>query len=156
MSRTSAREVESSPRLRCTQFPFDELDSSADGRCRSSFFGKGNRSAAADFVDRDEDGGASRQAHFPTRPVDREKAEQELSLNIKKAMSLEEAAPKQKHVRSQFPCRLRPLFSAHSPARRAHRLHLGLPQFGVHLERSAYPAHPFRRGANLQSVDYRP
>ena len=54
-------------------------------------------------MDRDEDGGASRQAHFPTRPVDREKAEQELSLNIKKAMSLEEAAPKQKHVRSQFP-----------------------------------------------------
>lgn len=82
---------------------FDEVASGADELCRSSFFGKGNRSAAADFVDRDEDGGASRQAHFPTRPVDREKAEQELSLNIKKAMSLEEAAPKQKHVRSQFP-----------------------------------------------------
>ena len=30
----------------------------------------------------------------------REKAEQELTLNIKKATSPEEAAPKQKHVRS--------------------------------------------------------
>ena len=150
-SRPSAREVESS---RCTHFQRKELERSADERCRSSFFGKGNRSAAADFVDRDEDGGASRQAHFPTRPVDREKAEQELSLNIKKAMSLEEAAPKQKHVRSPFP-RSAPLFPAHSRARRAHRLYLGLPQLCLHLERSPDPAHPLRRGADLQSVDHR-
>lgn len=38
---------------------------------------------------------------MPTRPVDRDKAEQELSLNIKKATSPEETAPKQKHVRSE-------------------------------------------------------
>lgn len=40
-------------------------------------------------------------AHVPTRPVDRDKAEQELSVNIKKATSTEETAPKQKHVRSE-------------------------------------------------------
>lgn len=38
-------------------------------------------------------------SHFPTRPVDRDKAEAELTLNIKKATSPEETAPKQKHVR---------------------------------------------------------
>ncbi|KAM0746519.1 cytoskeleton assembly control protein [Meredithblackwellia eburnea MCA 4105] len=66
-----------------------------------SFFNSKNRSAASDFIDRDreEDGGASRLAHMPTRPVDKDKAEQELSLNIKKATSPEESAPKQKHVR---------------------------------------------------------
>ncbi|PWN54430.1 ANTH-domain-containing protein [Violaceomyces palustris] len=37
--------------------------------------------------------------HLPTRPVDRDKAESELSLNIKKATSADETAPKQKHVR---------------------------------------------------------
>jgi len=37
--------------------------------------------------------------HQPTRPVDKEKTEAELSLNIKKATSPEETAPKQKHVR---------------------------------------------------------
>ncbi|KAN0060211.1 sla2 Src-like adaptor 2 [Thecaphora frezii] len=37
--------------------------------------------------------------HLPTRPVDRDKAESELSLNIKKATSPDETAPKQKHVR---------------------------------------------------------
>ncbi|KAJ1031352.1 hypothetical protein NDA16_000821 [Ustilago loliicola] len=36
---------------------------------------------------------------MPTRPVDRDKAESELSINIKKATSTEETAPKQKHVR---------------------------------------------------------
>ena len=38
--------------------------------------------------------------HLPTRPVDKDKAEAELTLNIKKATSPEETAPKQKHVRS--------------------------------------------------------
>ncbi|WVR07531.1 hypothetical protein IAU60_004573 [Kwoniella sp. DSM 27419] len=38
--------------------------------------------------------------HHPTRPVDKEKNEAELSVNIKKATSPEETAPKQKHVRS--------------------------------------------------------
>ena len=42
------------------------------------------------------------QHHLPTRPVDRDKAEAELVLNIKKATSPEETAPKQKHVRSGF------------------------------------------------------
>ncbi|EPQ29202.1 uncharacterized protein PFL1_03489 [Pseudozyma flocculosa PF-1] len=37
--------------------------------------------------------------HLPTRPVDRDKAESELSLNIKKATNPDETAPKQKHVR---------------------------------------------------------
>ncbi|KAH7886145.1 ANTH domain-containing protein [Phlebopus sp. FC_14] len=37
--------------------------------------------------------------HYPTRPVDKEKAEHELVINIKKATSPEETAPKQKHVR---------------------------------------------------------
>ncbi len=37
--------------------------------------------------------------HMPTRPVDRDKAESELSIHIKKATSTEETAPKQKHVR---------------------------------------------------------
>jgi hypothetical protein len=38
--------------------------------------------------------------HYPTRPVDKDKAEHELVINIKKATSPEETAPKQKHVRS--------------------------------------------------------
>ena len=38
--------------------------------------------------------------HFPTRPVDKDKAEAELVVNIKKATSPDETAPKQKHVRS--------------------------------------------------------
>ncbi|KAJ6503329.1 ANTH domain-containing protein [Mycena vitilis] len=39
------------------------------------------------------------EVHYPTRPVDKDKAEQELLVNIKKATSPEETAPKQKHVR---------------------------------------------------------
>ncbi|OWT38954.1 cytoskeleton assembly control protein [Cryptococcus neoformans] len=42
---------------------------------------------------------ASGSSHQPTRPVDKEKTEAELSVNIKKATSPEETAPKQKHVR---------------------------------------------------------
>ena len=41
------------------------------------------------------------EVHYPTRPVDKDKAEQELTINIKKATSPEETAPKQKHVRSE-------------------------------------------------------
>lgn len=40
------------------------------------------------------------ELHYPTRPVDKDKAESELVVNIKKATNPEEAAPKQKHVRS--------------------------------------------------------
>ncbi|KAG5644617.1 hypothetical protein DXG03_008095 [Asterophora parasitica] len=39
------------------------------------------------------------EVHYPTRPVDKDKAEHELLVNIKKATSAEETAPKQKHVR---------------------------------------------------------
>ncbi|KAJ7596645.1 ANTH domain-containing protein [Mycena floridula] len=39
------------------------------------------------------------EMHYPTRPVDKDKAEAELVVNIKKATSPEETAPKQKHVR---------------------------------------------------------
>lgn len=39
--------------------------------------------------------------HQPTRPVDKDKAENELAIHIKKATSAEETAPKQKHVRSE-------------------------------------------------------
>ncbi|EGG07208.1 uncharacterized protein MELLADRAFT_85967 [Melampsora larici-populina 98AG31] len=56
-------------------------------------FGSGRRTGGNDFIDREE------SKHFPTRPVDRDKAEAELTLNIKKATSPEETAPKQKHVR---------------------------------------------------------
>ncbi|WWC63353.1 uncharacterized protein I303_105953 [Kwoniella dejecticola CBS 10117] len=42
---------------------------------------------------------ASGASHQPTRPVDKDKTESELSVNIKKATSPEETAPKQKHVR---------------------------------------------------------
>ncbi|KAG8219478.1 cytoskeleton assembly control protein [Butyriboletus roseoflavus] len=45
----------------------------------------------------DIDGGD--EVHYPTRPVDKDKAEQELVINIKKATSADETAPKQKHVR---------------------------------------------------------
>lgn len=41
------------------------------------------------------------EIHYPTRPVDKDKAETELAVNIKKATSPEESAPKQKHVRSE-------------------------------------------------------
>ena len=53
----------------------------------------GRRPGAGFDIDGDE-------VHLPTRPVDKEKAEQELAINIKKATSPDETAPKQKHVRS--------------------------------------------------------
>ncbi|EKM61342.1 uncharacterized protein PHACADRAFT_247886 [Phanerochaete carnosa HHB-10118-sp] len=39
------------------------------------------------------------EIHYPTRPVDKDKAEAELVVNIKKATNPDETAPKQKHVR---------------------------------------------------------
>jgi hypothetical protein len=53
----------------------------------------GRRPGSAFDIDGDD-------THYPTRPVDKDKAEQELAINIKKATSTEETAPKQKHVRS--------------------------------------------------------
>ncbi|KAN0133230.1 cytoskeleton assembly control protein [Lactarius tabidus] len=52
----------------------------------------GRRPGAGFDIDGDE-------VHYPTRPVDKDKAEQELIVNIKKATSADETAPKQKHVR---------------------------------------------------------
>ncbi|QRW11818.1 endocytosis protein end4 [Ceratobasidium sp. AG-Ba] len=60
------------------------------------FSGGRTRQNQSDFHN---DGRSSADPHFPTRPVDRDKAEAELTLNIKKATSPEETAPKQKHVR---------------------------------------------------------
>ncbi|KAG8769263.1 sla2 Src-like adaptor 2 [Ceratobasidium sp. 428] len=63
----------------------------------SAMFSSGRtRQNQSDFL---SDGRTSADPHFPTRPVDRDKAEAELTLNIKKATSPEETAPKQKHVR---------------------------------------------------------
>ncbi|KAI0275039.1 cytoskeleton assembly control protein [Gloeopeniophorella convolvens] len=52
----------------------------------------GRRPGAGFDIDGDE-------VHYPTRPVDKDKAEQELAVNIKKATNNDETAPKQKHVR---------------------------------------------------------
>ncbi|KAJ7103325.1 ANTH domain-containing protein [Mycena belliarum] len=54
------------------------------------FGNSGRRGAGFDVDD---------EVHYPTRPVDKDKAEQELIVNIKKATTPEETAPKQKHVR---------------------------------------------------------
>ncbi|WVO23087.1 uncharacterized protein IAS62_004432 [Cryptococcus decagattii] len=65
---------------------------------RSTMFGRHN---AADYDDYPTvRAAASGSSHQPTRPVDKEKTEAELSVNIKKATSPEETAPKQKHVRT--------------------------------------------------------
>ncbi|WVQ89594.1 hypothetical protein IAS59_003356 [Cryptococcus gattii] len=64
---------------------------------RSTMFGRHN----ADYDDYPSvRAAASGSSHQPTRPVDKEKTEAELSVNIKKATSPEETAPKQKHVRT--------------------------------------------------------
>ncbi|KAL0249920.1 hypothetical protein I308_103223 [Cryptococcus tetragattii IND107] len=65
--------------------------------CCSTMFGRHN----ADYDDYPTvRAAASGSSHQPTRPVDKEKTEAELSVNIKKATSPEETAPKQKHVRT--------------------------------------------------------
>ncbi|GAA5858574.1 hypothetical protein JCM5353_007692 [Sporobolomyces roseus] len=78
----------------------------------SLFRSSAGKSATSDYIDRDrgdyddDDRGYSnserrkpQQSHNPTRPVDKEKAEVELNLAIKKATNPDETAPKQKHVR---------------------------------------------------------
>lgn len=57
------------------------------------FSGSRTRQTGGFDIDGDE-------IHYPTRPVDKDKAEAELVVNIKKATNPEETAPKQKHVRS--------------------------------------------------------
>lgn len=61
---------------------------------RNRFSGSRTRQTGFD-IDGDE-------IHYPTRPVDKDKAEAELVVNIKKATNPEETAPKQKHVRSTW------------------------------------------------------
>lgn len=78
--------------------------------------------------------------HYPTRPVDKDKAEQELVINIKKATSAEESAPKQKHVRSESVTIFPPSLATHRHLR-MYRLYMGLPFFNILLERSSRPAH---------------
>lgn len=41
------------------------------------------------------------QVHYPTRPVDKERAELDVAVALEKATNAEEVAPKQKHVRSK-------------------------------------------------------
>ncbi|KAG8992712.1 sla2 Src-like adaptor 2 [Tulasnella sp. JGI-2019a] len=60
----------------------------------TAMFSSSSRTRQTEFGDDPRD-----TMHFPTRPVDKDKAEAELTLNIKKATSPEESAPKQKHVR---------------------------------------------------------
>ncbi|BEI97984.1 hypothetical protein CcaverHIS631_0302830 [Cutaneotrichosporon cavernicola] len=64
----------------------------------STMFG-GGRAHPQDYDDGPYGGRPMGSGHQPTRPVDKDKTEAELSLNIKKATSPEETAPKQKHVR---------------------------------------------------------
>ncbi|BGP07169.1 sla2 Src-like adaptor 2 [Rhodotorula toruloides] len=71
-------------------------------RVAGSEFGSRNRSATSDYVDRERDDFDARPSqvpHNPTRPVDKDRAEQELQLAMKKATNPDETAPKQKHVR---------------------------------------------------------
>jgi hypothetical protein len=75
------------------------------------------------------------EIHYPTRPVDKDKAEAEVVINIKKATSPEETAPKQKHVRSASP-------PSHLPIsvlilRRMYRVYMGLPLLNFLLEWTA-------------------
>lgn len=74
--------------------------------------------------------------HYPTRPVDKDKAEQELAVNIKKATSPEESAPKQKHVRSVLRSYEYSLRSLSLITARMYCIHMGLPLICVVLERA--------------------
>lgn len=83
-----------------------------------------------------DDGGDD--IHYPTRPVDKDKAEQELVVNIKKATSPEETAPKQKHVRSAWYLQF---FSHRLTPNRMHRVYLGLSLLDILLERTSSSAY---------------
>lgn len=81
------------------------------------------------------------EIHYPTRPVDKDKAEHELVINIKKATSPEETAPKQKHVRSMSGTFRWCAQIADPSGRRMYHVYLGLPLFNIFLERSASATH---------------
>ena len=87
------------------------------------------------------------EIHYPTRPVDKDKAETELVINIKKATSPEESAPKQKHVRSlSKPVHI--IQNANDPIR-MYRLYLGLSLFNILLEWFTGPTYSGRRSSNF-------
>ena len=80
------------------------------------------------------------EMHYPTRPVDKDKAEHELVINIKKATSPEESAPKQKHVRSMSWLPMIQTWNS-PPVSRVHRLYLGLPLLKLVLDVPSSPTH---------------
>lgn len=64
-----------------------------------------------------------------------EKAETELAQSIKKACSIEETAPKQKHVRSELLCCARvKILDIKTCCIRMYRLYLGSQNFSYYLE----------------------
>ena len=99
--------------------------------------------------------GGDEDIHYPTRPVEREKAEQELVVNIKKATSPEETAPKQKHVRSAFRVYVLHRSVLTRMRRRVHCLHLGLPFVNIVLDWPEGSAHSVRRSTNVQGSHHR-
>ena len=100
----------------------------------SDRFNSGRRGTGFDVDD---------EVHYPTRPVDKDKAEQELIVNIKKATSPEETAPKQKHVRSMLLLRylLARSNSLILTVCRGYRIHVGLSLLNFFLERTSGSAH---------------
>lgn len=132
--------------------------------CRFSRNRSGS-SAAADYVDRDTDDYDARpsknQSHNPTRPVDKEKAEAELQVALKKATNPDETAPKQKHVRSESSqpkgsSRRRAVLISRSASVRGHRLHVGLPHVELDLGSAARPARHVGRDPDVQGAHHRP
>lgn len=81
------------------------------------------------------------EVHYPTRPVDKDKAEQELTINIKKATSPEESAPKQKHVRSKSPCMALLYVALTALLVRMYCLYVGLSFVYIYMAGLASPTH---------------
>lgn len=96
----------------------------------------GRRPGAGFDLDNDE-------VHYPTRPVDKDKAEQELAVNIKKATSTDESAPKQKHVRSTCATPMLCDLKLLTPCR-MYCVHMGLPLVHLLLVRTSRPANSLR------------
>lgn len=72
------------------------------GRVADDRFGRGRES---DYIDSPGHGRPLGVQHQPTRPVDKEKTEAELSVNIKKATSPEETAPSELVLEIMLTCR---------------------------------------------------
>lgn len=85
-----------------------------------------------------------------------EKAESELTQSIKKATSIEESAPKQKHVRSKLACHPRSFSTPlNSPSRsRMYCLHLGPSYVCCHLEYPKGAATVVWRSPNVQGTHH--